>query len=194
MLAHRWDKRPGDQRGISLLEVLITVVILAFGLLALAGLHTKMQLAGFESEQRGQALLLLSDMTERVNSNRRNAGDYVLVGSSGTGDAQPASCSTLAVGAPKDLCEWSNALKGAAEQSATFRTGAMIGARGCITQVQAANIPACSPGIYRVTVAWQGMHQTAAPSLACGTGLYGDNDGFRRAISSEIVIGLPACL
>lgn len=184
----------GNQFGTGLLEVLITIVILAFGLLGLAGLHTKMQLAGFESQQRGQALVLLSDMTERLNANRLKVADYVLAGPAGTGDTQPAACSGLAVGAPKDLCEWSNALKGAAEQSADFKTGAMIGARGCITQVQAANAVACSPGIYRVTVAWQGMHLTAASSLACASGQYGDNDGYRRAITSEIVIGLPECL
>ena len=49
--------RYARQRGVSLVEVLITLLILAFGLLGVAGLQAKMSLAEMESYQRSQAIL-----------------------------------------------------------------------------------------------------------------------------------------
>lgn len=183
------------QRGTSLLEVLITIVILAFGLLGLAGLQAKIQLAGVESFQRAQAILLLADMHERISANRANAENYVSVGSIGTGDSQPASCTALALGPNRDICEWSNALKGASEKMGANNTGAMAEGRGCITQVQAPDpgTGVCTSGIYRVTVVWQGKSPTAAPALTCGQGSY-TPDSTRRAISSLVTVGLPTCI
>lgn len=185
------------QHGTSLLEVLITIVILAFGILGLAGLQSKIQLAEMESFQRAQATLLLSDMIERVSANRDNAASYSLAASSpvGTGDTQTTNCTTVAAGSTRDICEWSNALKGASEKINSANTGAMLGGRGCVTQVQAPDPAAgvCLPGVYRVTVVWQGMNQTTASSLTCGQGSY-TPDTTRRAISSQITVGLPNCI
>ena len=186
---------PMQQRGTTLFEVLVTIVILAFGLLGLAGFQTKVQLGELESYQRAQALLVLSDMTERLNANRAQAASYVSATVNGTSDAQPASCTALALGAARDVCEWSNALKGNSETKSGSSVGTMQGGRGCITEIQTAN-PAtgiCTPGIYRVTVAWQGAHRTAAPALTCGQGSYGSDDAYRRAISADVTVGLPTC-
>jgi len=183
------------QRGTTLLEVLITIVILAFGLLGLAGFQTKVQLGELESYQRAQALLILSDMTERLNANRGDATSYVSANVTGTSDAQPVSCSTLALGAARDICEWSNALKGNNETKSGASVGSMQGGRGCITEIQPANATTgfCTPGIYRITVAWQGAHRTVAPALTCGSGSYGTDDAYRRAISADVTVGLPSC-
>lgn len=70
----------------------------------------------------------------------------------------------------------------------------MIGARGCVEQIQAAN-PAtgtCTPGIYRVSVVWQGINDTVTPSLNCGSGNYG-RETLRRVVSTSLTIGLPQC-
>lgn len=184
------------QSGMSMIEVLVTIVILAFGLLGLAALHMKMQAAALESQQRAQAVTLLSDIKDRISTNRAQAADYIVDGLVGTGDARPLSCTGLSSGPQKDLCEWSNALKGQAEQGTVSNTGAMIGARGCITQLNAANTAAgvCVPATYRVSIVWQGVHKTAAPSLTCGQGTYGNDDDYRRVIASDIVIGLPECV
>ena len=122
-----------------------------------AALQSRVQLADIEGYQRAQALLILSDMAARINVNRANAGDYVTSDALGTGDSEPASCAALS-GAAADLCEWSNTLKGANETRATAYAGAMIGARGCVTQVQAPDPTAgvCAPGAYVVSVGWQG--------------------------------------
>jgi type IV pilus assembly protein PilV len=61
------------QRGTTLLEVLVTLVILAIGLLGLAGLQTRLQVSEMEAYQRSQALILLNDMASRIASNRANA-------------------------------------------------------------------------------------------------------------------------
>jgi type IV pilus assembly protein PilV len=50
----------------------------------------------------------------------------------------------------------------------------------------------CQPGIYRISVAWQGLHPTLAPALSCGANLYGP-DANRRAIAVQVTIGLPDC-
>lgn len=182
------------QRGTSLIEVLLTVFVIAFGLLGLAKLQSKMQLAQVESYQRVQATLLLADISERINANRAFAANYVSAATIGTNDTQPASCTGLPVGVAHDLCDWSNALKGAAEQKALANVGAMIGARGCISLIQAADptTGTCLPAIYQISVAWQGLHETIIPADTCGQGLYG-TDTFRRVISSQITVGLPSC-
>jgi type IV pilus assembly protein PilV len=177
------------QRGTSLIEVLITVLIVAFGLLGVAALQSKMAVSEVESYQRAQAVLLLAEMADRLSANRAQAVSYVTGGTVGTGDAQPADCTGIAQGPNRDVCEWSNALKGAAEQKAGTGVGAMLGARGCITQVQAQNttLGACTAGVYQVSVVWQGIAPTHAPPLACGQGLYGA-DASRRLVSTNVVL------
>ena len=119
---------------------------------------------------------------------------YVSTAVFGTGDAQPNLC-PAAAGPARDQCEWSAALKGAAEQRSSTKVGAMADARGCITRLQAPNpAPAvCTPGVYLVTVAWQGYNTTTAPDAACAAGLYGD-ESYRRAISGRVTVGLPGCV
>jgi len=186
---------PARSRGTSLVEVLVTLVILAFGLLGVAGLQTKIGVAEMESYQRAQALLALSQMTERMSANTAQAAAYVTAGAVGTGDAQPADCSGIAPGPNHDLCEWSNALKGASEQRSGANAGGMMGARGCITQLQAPNpaLGVCTAGSYQVSVVWQGMVATATPALACGTGLYGANDALRRVVAATVSVGTTSC-
>jgi type IV pilus modification protein PilV len=182
------------QRGMTLIEVLISLVILAFGILVLANLQGKIQLSDIESYQRTQAVILLSDMTDRINSNRKNAASYASGTIIGTGDAQPASCTAIAIGASRDICEWSNELKGANEKIGSTNTGAMTNARGCITQIQASDSThgICTPGIYQVAVVWQGMISSAVPTITCGQNLYG-SEALRRVISSQITVGLTSC-
>lgn len=180
------------QMGFTLLEVLITIIILAFGLLGLASLQSKLQLTEMESYQRGQAISLLRDMQQRISVNSVNAVSYVTGNTAGTGDSQPTSCAGM-TGTNLDICEWSNSLKGAAEKNnGGNNVGAMVDAKGCITQVQAENTASgvCKPGIYRVTVMWQGLEPTVVPGFVC-PGVAASNT--LRAISSEVAIGLPKC-
>ncbi|OGT03537.1 MAG: type IV pilus modification protein PilV [Gallionellales bacterium RBG_16_57_15] len=166
--------------GFSMIEVLITIVILMIGLLGLAGLQTKALTAQMEAYQRSQALILLKDMVDRISANRKNALSYVT-------ELNPAaSCPTAgATVASVDLNEWCNALLGAAEVQDTAKVGAMIGARGCITQTVA---PASGvPSQYLVAVAWQGLNSTAIPAITCGQNQYG-NEALRRVVALPVTI------
>ncbi len=182
--------------GTSLVEVMVTLAILSFSLLGIAALQSKIGTAEMESYQRAQALVALSQMTERMSSNTANATAYVTAAPLGTGDAEPADCIGAGLtGVNLDLCEWSNALKGTEETSGGGASvGAMMSGRGCITQVQAPNptLGTCTAGIYQVSVVWQGMAPTAAPALACGAGLYG-NDANRRLVSATVSIPTTSC-
>jgi type IV pilus assembly protein PilV len=191
-------RNPSSQRGVTLVEVLVTVVILAFGLLGIAAFQAKAQVGSIEAYQRAQAVVLLQDMRARLTGNPDHAADYVTDVPLGTNDAAPTDCSTTATSAARDKCEWSHALNGAAlteSVQANSTSTALLGARGCIEQLQASDATAgvCQPGIYRITVAWQGLHATLAPALACGRNAYGD-DSNRRAVAVQVAIGLPHCI
>jgi type IV pilus assembly protein PilV len=189
------------QRGVSLVEVLVTLVILAFGLLGVAGLQAKMSLAEMESYQRSQALMALTEMTERMSANAAQVTSYLNAGTLGTGNStqpapQPANCNPLS-GPALDLCQWNISLQGASEQKSAANVGGMVGAVGCITQLTASNsaLGVCTAGIYQVSVAWQGMNPTKAPAaaLACGLGTFGADDRVRRVIAATVTVGTRSC-
>ena len=147
-----------------------------------------MQAAEMESYQRSQALVLLEDMGARINANRVAAATYDTNGLTpawvGTGDSQPAVCPGPTVGVARDLCEWSNALKGSAEQRSGNSIGAMIGGRGCIEPIGGTNPPS-----FRIVVTWQGLTGTAPPQFTCAQGQYGTEAfGLRRAVAKVIAI------
>lgn len=173
---------PAGGRGFTLLEILVTIVILAFGLLGVAGLQARIQVAEVEAYQRAQAIVLVQDMVDRLNANRRNGTSYVTGTPAGTGPVE--DCSTM-TGANLDLCEWGNALRGASEKKGASSVGAMIGARGCIT-----NPVTTMPREFKVAVVWQGLAPTISPaSTTCGQGQYGTDDKVRRAMVATVVIG-----
>lgn len=187
------------QCGVTLLEVLVTIIILAFGLLGLAGLQGKIQMTEMESYQRSQAIILLQDMADRMYAtasitNPNTTADYAS-GDTAYGTGRDAEdCTTMAAGISKDICEWNLALLGATEVSGESKIGAMVGARGCITQTQVGNATkgVCTPAVYRVDVAWQGMSSTAVPNVDCGEDQYGDETK-RRVVSLMVTIGTPKC-
>src|SRR3954453_9477866 len=63
------------EAGYLLIEVLITMFILAVGLLGVVGLQARAQQAETDSYQRTQALVLLRDMAARINANHGQAFD-----------------------------------------------------------------------------------------------------------------------
>ena len=160
------------QSGFSMIEILITIAILMVGLLGLAGLQTNVATAEFEAYQRAQALVLVQEMADRMTANKRNAASYVMddIGASGV----VTDCTGM-TDFKRDICEFGNALVGAAETSSGgAAVGAMVGARACITNPQ--------PNVYVITIAWQGFRTTVAPTEACGKDQYG-KDQRRRTVS-----------
>ena len=177
---------PLRERGATLIEVLVTMVIIAIGLLGMAGLQVRTQIAELESYQRSQALLLLNDMANRIAVNRNNAASYITAGSVGTG----ATACPTAVGttAQRDIREWCQALQGTnvTANSGADNKGAMVGGRGCVAQL--------GSNEYMVTVAWQGLVSISAPpaSVTCGANQYDGaqcaDDKCRRVVTTLVRI------
>jgi type IV pilus assembly protein PilV len=207
--------RQSLESGFSLIEVLISLLIVVVGLLGLAGIQARAQIAELESYQRAQALVLLYDMMDRINNSRTTAPCYVITTNTttgapyfGTGATATAACSlsnpadqAMAVAS---MNAWNNLLQGASERkgAAATNVGAMIGARGCVSYdvgteyinaTTGANV--AGTGEYTVAVSWQGMADTFAPTKACGAGLYGTaaaSDTKRRTVWATMRIGTLA--
>lgn len=177
---------PHSQRGTSLLEVLVTIVILAIGLLGLAGLQARLQSSEMEAYQRAQALVLINDMASRIATNRTAAASYVTGAGNPLGvDGCPTATSTQQ---ERDAKEWCEALQGSSETLAGSNVGAMVGGRGCVEDI--------GSGEYLITIAWQGLTPISAPAPACGQNLYDGGAGSactgdlcRRVMTTIIRIG-----
>lgn len=187
--------------GSALLEVLITIVILAFGLLGVAGLQARIYVMEFESYQRAQAVVMLNDIADRVAANRDATAAYVTASPLG-GSGALTDCSALTDTA-RDACELGNLLKGSGEKQGSAGVGAMNAAQACITEFTATATKAfnrCQTGV-QIDIVWRGRSPTIVPSAPCGktgaaTGLagpYSTTDAYRRAVSTRVGTGDIAC-
>jgi type IV pilus assembly protein PilV len=176
-----------------MIEVLVTIVIIAFGLLGVAGLQVRLQSSEVESYQRTQALLLLDDISERMKTNRLEVTKYAEIATLADPAGVDMVCNTAPVTrAETDVSEWCQALRGAAESaSGGAQVGAMIGGRGCVQDITDATGP-----LYRVSVAWQGLAPLSIPADACGKDLYNgpagtpcQDDRCRRVVTTVIRLG-----
>lgn len=181
-----------------MLEILVSILIMVVGMLGFIGLQARAQVAEVEAYQRGQALILVQDMVDRLNTNRKAAGCYAITTSAATGSpalgtgyvgtptctATVGTTATRAV-ASQDLQDWNNALLGTTETLGGNPVGTILGARGCVAFSAATQQ-------YRIAVAWQGLVATVAPTAAnaaatCGLNQYG-NDAQRREVSTTLLI------
>lgn len=169
------------QRGFTLVEVLITVLVFSFGLLSLAALQVKSKQANGEAAQRSLAVAFADDIVERMRANSVCANtDYNACIAQSLGavtysqvvsyketetslrGAQPAMSSpdcgtatcTAAQVAAYDLAEWHRRIWSSSLVSPTV----------CITG------PANGvSGTYTVTIVWRGQAKlTNASANTCG--------------------------
>lgn len=171
------------QRGFSLLEVIITMAILAVGLLGLAGLQARAINAETESFSRAQAMMLANGMADRMNANLTelktstttgtgyNQGINVVFGTGYTGNI----CTSPATTVDQDLCDLDQALKGAGGDGGTV--GGMAGARACVFNTGTA-------GEFQIDVVWQSRDIGTVPSgNSCGsTAITSRRSGVSRVI------------
>lgn len=90
--------RVRHQRGLSLLEVLVAIVILSLGLLGMAGLQAASLRASQGSLYRAQAAQYADDMAERMRANLGDARNYGIA----FGAAAPTGTSVR----ERDLADW----------------------------------------------------------------------------------------
>ena len=100
------------QRGITLIESLIAIVVLSIGLLGIAGLHVQSMSTGYSAFNRNKAVLLADDLLERIQANRANVLNYD--GWNIAAAATPAigfTPSTSATQVQRDQDEWTQLLQ-----------------------------------------------------------------------------------
>jgi type IV pilus assembly protein PilV len=168
--------RRTSQRGASLIEILITLLISTFGLLGLAAFISRSTTLSADAAQRARALTLVNDMAQRLVSNRAAADSYVLTGS--VGSTSSSNCAGNL--ATRDVCEWTNLLNGT--QDAQTGSAAFMGFRGCITK------PLAISPVYIVTVAWGSLSSGFPPEDTCAKGDFGSDDTRRRVVRQVVRI------
>ncbi len=195
------------QAGFNMLEILFSLLVVTTGLLGLAGTQVIAQRAEQESYQRAQAMVLMTDIVDRINTNRKAAICYNIttnttsgtnyLGTAGGGkyDITSYSCPALATNpaavnrAKLDLQFIDEMILGSSEKIGANAIGAMLGARTCIGFDTASQS-------YTVAVAWQGTTTTfspaswpTGPAIAknCALNLYG-NDAQRRVVWTTIMV------
>lgn len=96
-----------NNRGFTLVEVLVAVVILSIGLLAVAGMQTNSMRSSNNALYRSQAVLGAEDIMDRMRANRAaaRAGDYIITLAQNPGDVGSHVNMVLT-----DLQEWRAAL------------------------------------------------------------------------------------
>lgn len=141
-------------RGFTLIEVLVTVIILAVGLLGIAGL----QVMGLRYNQsallRTQATQCAYDMADRMRTNNLGvaAGDYNLPASTAVPNCETITGCTPAQMATNDMSVWSSVL------SNTLPAGAGV---VCLDSTPNDGLnntsPACdgSGSVYAIKIWWQ---------------------------------------
>lgn len=141
------------EAGFSLIEVLVTILIVSFGLLGIAGMLFASINAGQVAMNRSSAVSLANEMADRVRSNWQavKLGSFNAVTTSAQSGA--SSCSTTcmtAVCSPSDqatldVCLWKKQIQ-----------KQLPGGQGQIS-VSAGNASCSNPGsacIFTVTVSW----------------------------------------
>ena len=134
------------ERGFSLLEVLIALLVMSVGMLGIAGLQTISLRFNHQSYERTQATVLMSEMYEKIiaNPDAARAGIFnaIAYGTTSAGYASyggcPSACSTTEL-ATYDINRWKLSI----EDPRKLDQG-----QGAISVVPA------NPGTYDITIMW----------------------------------------
>ncbi len=104
---------PALLRGATLLEILISLLIVAIGLLGIVSLQTASLRYSQSAYLRSQATVLANDMLERVLANRQGVVLGAYEGQTGALNSScgaPTGCAAAAM-AGNDMAEWQSALQ-----------------------------------------------------------------------------------
>lgn len=143
------------QRGVSLIEVLVTLLIVALALLGAAGLQAQAMRFNKGGQNRATAVFLAGDLAERMETNKDAAiaGSYAMPASStpiATASLCTSSPCTIDQLAQVDLAGWQSAI------STTLPNSSWA-----VTQTTAGN-----PSVYTIVISWQ---ERRSDSVSSGT-------------------------
>lgn len=120
--------RRNQQAGFTMIEVLVALIVLAIGLLGVAGVQTLAMKSTANSHFRSQVNVLAYDMVERIRANTPGAsgGAYNNITEAGTKPSCSTSCTSAQLAAI-DANEWFTnmqaALPGFTGASVTYANG-----------------------------------------------------------------------
>jgi type IV pilus assembly protein PilV len=143
-------------KGVSLVESLVALVVLSVGMLGIAALYVEGLRSGRTALLRSQAVMLVTDMSDRIRANRAGGTSYAKgadqAGTENTDcETGGAGCDPAAM-ATHDIARWHQAVDG--------RLGAptaLPGGRGAITVDTTT-----TPTTYQIRVSWSETNQGAA--------------------------------
>lgn len=186
------------QTGFTLVEVLITIFVVAIGLLGAAALQVAAKKAAFEAVQRGQASVIAQDLLERMRANSTALDTYVSTGALVDSAHIPAAqaCDTTACTsiqqAAHDLNQFWLGLAGASETTAASVSGGLTGVgglrdpTGCVFYRRTSSASTTSiknSCRTEVVITWRGLTPQAPSGEACGaTGLSTEDLRYRRRL------------
>lgn len=172
--------------GFTLIEVLVTVVVVSIGLLGLAGLQINGLRANMSSEARSKATLLASDILERMRANPVGVtnNNYANVTTAGAGCAAApnpfcsnnaagvavASCTTAEMAA-FDAWVWAcgmpianaNVVRGGVANQLNQGTGLVV-----CNDVPGDVDPCTAGSTYTVTVTWNELNLNSTDAATSG--------------------------
>jgi type IV pilus assembly protein PilV len=134
------------QRGFSLIEVMVSTLVISVSVLGMTGMQITAKRAGLEAIQRTSATSLTMDLIERMRSNPEALSSYVTTGLGGgsitvepTPDCSYDSTNTCTIAelAAHDLWEWEQAIDGAAEtrivEGSPVSVGGLFDPTACVS-------------------------------------------------------------
>ena len=180
------------QAGVGLIEVLVSVLVIAIGLLGTLGLQLSGKQSNYEAVARSSAVFAVEDIISRIriNPDGVKSAAYTTAGVGGGSLGAPGTdCGTLvstcnsASLSAWDIWQWEQVLDGNDAVSGGASVGGLVNPTGCIS---------INGDLVTVVIAWQGkvaLDQAGMP--ACGDGKYGTDDELRQvsALTTFIFTG-----
>lgn len=141
-------------RGVSLIEVLVTVVVVSIGLLGLAGLQASGTKFNHSAYMRSQATNLAYDMADRMRANL--AGDYTVVAFENTYSVATGPACSVALGAvtvARDANQWKSCLETALPVG-RGRVAQLAGGGAAYADACGVDHPAADIDLFVIEVTW----------------------------------------
>jgi type IV pilus assembly protein PilV len=157
-----------EQAGLTLIESLVTIVIISIGMLGIAALYVESIQVGYTAVTRTRAVALAADMADRIRSNPAGEATYA-VDTAQAGSTPPFNCADTPVSAAEnctpdelaafDIWQWKTLIGNSPEEDAQ-QLGLPNGT-GTITRDDTT-----LPTTFVITVSWSDRDDVQSYSLA----------------------------
>lgn len=190
-----------SSRGFTMIEVLVTFVILAVGVLGVVSLLTSSKTSEYESVQRARAITMADSMLEKIRGNPQaisttpgyaigttNPLDGTVYASEPAPNCVTASCTPVEL-ANHDLWAFEQALIGSSVSVGGADTAGLINPRACIQFAPWG--PHTNSGQISILIQWDGLQETGdgvPAGVVCGGGAAGTDPNRRSIVVTSFVV------